>query len=227
MTNGTATEQDRPPGIKMTMRVYRVNREGSITEDRGTVNIPHGWEPYGPVDIKVMRETARILLEPDAAPDALPPGPDELDTLTRTLSGHLELLVPEVEKAAGRLHKESIPRYCALACVGEARGKLRSTPRPGVSRDVAHARKLARVLNALCEHYEKLAAYAHDRGAARTRTSSNPHEFAIEGDTMKTDVIATAVGGGGGGEGGDGLPGEPWPGPEEPPSPDGGPRAAG
>ncbi|MEW2129821.1 hypothetical protein [Streptomyces sp. NPDC005435] len=29
---------------------------------------------------------------------------------------------------------------------------------------------------------------------------------------------------GGGGDGGDSLPGEPWPGPEEPPSPDGGPR---
>lgn len=30
-----------------------------------------------------------------------------------------------------------------------------------------------------------------------------------------------------GGDGGDGLPGEPWPGPEEPPSPDGGPKLAG
>ncbi|MFF4119902.1 hypothetical protein ACFY0P_41565 [Streptomyces sp. NPDC001714] len=33
---------------------------------------------------------------------------------------------------------------------------------------------------------------------------------------------------GGGGEGdGDGLPGEPWPGPSDPPSPDGGPRFIG
>ncbi|NEA46206.1 hypothetical protein [Streptomyces sp. SID10815] len=31
----------------------------------------------------------------------------------------------------------------------------------------------------------------------------------------------------GGGEGGDGLAGEPWPGPQEPPSPDGGPRFLG
>ncbi|MBY8869112.1 hypothetical protein [Streptomyces sennicomposti] len=37
----------------------------------------------------------------------------------------------------------------------------------------------------------------------------------------------TAGGGDGGGEGGDGLPGEPWPGPQEPPSPDGGPRFLG
>ncbi|MGW5236926.1 hypothetical protein ACWEQU_32775 [Streptomyces nodosus] len=31
----------------------------------------------------------------------------------------------------------------------------------------------------------------------------------------------------GGGGGGDGLPGEPWPGPEKPPSPDGGPKFIG
>ncbi|WP_261989534.1 hypothetical protein [Streptomyces sp. uw30] len=33
--------------------------------------------------------------------------------------------------------------------------------------------------------------------------------------------------GGGGGEGGDSLPGEPWPGPTDEPSPDGGPKAIG
>lgn len=33
--------------------------------------------------------------------------------------------------------------------------------------------------------------------------------------------------GGDGGDGGDSLPGEPWPGPQEPPSPDGGPRIVG
>ncbi|MDT0436808.1 MULTISPECIES: hypothetical protein [Streptomyces] len=37
------------------------------------------------------------------------------------------------------------------------------------------------------------------------------------------DLLMNGGGGGDGGEG-DGLPGEPWPGPEEPPSPDGGPR---
>ncbi|MFJ8603374.1 hypothetical protein ACIREM_32650 [Streptomyces shenzhenensis] len=38
---------------------------------------------------------------------------------------------------------------------------------------------------------------------------------------------AMAHGGGDGDEGGDSLPGEPWPVPQEPPSPDGGPRIAG
>ena len=76
--------------------------------------------------------------------------------MTATLRVHLELLALEVEAAAGNLDKESIPRYCALACVGEARGKLSAEPRPGPGGDVAYARRLARVLNALCDHYETL-----------------------------------------------------------------------
>lgn len=111
-----------------------------------------------PVDLLLMRETAQILLGPDAAPDALPPAAGELDTLTRTLRGHLELLVPEVEMATGRFHKDNIPRHCALACVGEVRGRLRVQPRPGLNAAAAHARRLARVLTALCDHYEALHA---------------------------------------------------------------------
>ncbi|MFE6337277.1 hypothetical protein ACFVOK_29295 [Streptomyces sp. NPDC057798] len=50
---------------------------------------------------------------------------------------------------------------------------------------------------------------------------------------MKADVIDRMAGGNGGnggdggGDGGDSLPGEPWPGPQEPPSPDGGPKVCG
>lgn len=110
-----------------------------------------------PPDIEEMRESTALLLDPDGVPEALPPTGDELATLTVMLRGHLELLAPEVARAAGRLDKESIPRYCAIACVGEARRKLRATPdsRPGGG--VAYARRLARVLNALCGHWETLA----------------------------------------------------------------------
>lgn len=111
-----------------------------------------------PVDLALMRETARILLGADTAPDALPPDAAELDTLILTMCGHLELLVTEVELTTGRFHEDNIPRYCALACVGEVRGRLRAQPRPGLSGAVAHARRLARVLNALCDHYETLLA---------------------------------------------------------------------
>ncbi|MFI5798602.1 DUF6415 family natural product biosynthesis protein [Streptomyces sp. NPDC051677] len=110
--------------------------------------------PAGPPDLAVMRETVRILLNPDI--DALPPAADELAALTRTVRGHLAVLIPEVEQAAGRLDKQSVPRYCALACVGEARGKLRAESSVGPGGALGHAQRLARVLNALCDHHEKV-----------------------------------------------------------------------
>jgi hypothetical protein len=110
-----------------------------------------------PPDIATMRGAVNRLLDPDAVPEALPPAPGELETLTIQLRGHLDLLMPEVEQAAKRLPKDDIPRYCALACLGEARGKLRAEPSPTPHGPLAYARRLARVLNALCDHYEQLS----------------------------------------------------------------------
>lgn len=112
-----------------------------------------------PPDLEGMRDSARQLLDPDSAPDVLPPSYAELDALTLKLRTHLELLISEVEQAALRIPESEILRYCALACVGEARGKLRISPRPGVSSGVTYARRLARVLNALCDHLETLGRH--------------------------------------------------------------------
>jgi len=109
-----------------------------------------------------MRRAVNRLLDPDAVPDALPPAAAELDTLTLQLRGHLQLLMPEVEEIVARIRQDSIPRYCAQACLGEARMKLAIEPQPGLSAAVAHARRLARVLNALVDHYEQLGA-VHNR----------------------------------------------------------------
>lgn len=119
----------------------------------------------GLVDIATMRETAALLLGPDDGPEALPPAPKELDTLTATLRGHLELLIPEVAGKAGRLPKNSVSRYCALACLGEANRKLRVGDGCTPPVRVAVARRLARSVKALCDHYEKLdgAAPAEER----------------------------------------------------------------
>ncbi|MER6959569.1 DUF6415 family natural product biosynthesis protein [Streptomyces sp. NPDC000618] len=141
----------------MTIRVYKVTREGVVTPPRTVVVVPREFAVLASaVDIAVMRETVEIMLNPDAAPEALSLPADEVATLTQTLRGHLELLIPVVEQAAGRLGKESVPRYCALACVGEARGKLRAEPDPRLGGNIGHARRLARVLNALCDHHEKI-----------------------------------------------------------------------
>ncbi|MGI5518830.1 DUF6415 family natural product biosynthesis protein [Streptomyces sp. CA-106131] len=105
-----------------------------------------------PVDIETMRQSVGRLL----GPDATSPESDELAELTGLLRGHMQLIIPEIEQAAGKLPKDDVPRYCALACIGEARAKLRATAGDGPHRAIAHARKLARSLAALCDHYEAL-----------------------------------------------------------------------
>ncbi|WP_210574089.1 DUF6415 family natural product biosynthesis protein [Streptomyces sp. GESEQ-4] len=108
-----------------------------------------------PPDLEMMRENARRLLGPDDGPEALPPTATEVDALALVLRGHLELLVPEVERAAGNRLK-SVQSYCAMACVGEARRKMAVTPLARLDAGVAHARRLARSLNSLCDHFETL-----------------------------------------------------------------------
>ncbi|MFG2310606.1 DUF6415 family natural product biosynthesis protein [Streptomyces sp. NPDC048566] len=112
-----------------------------------------GAEPSAvPVDVLVMRQTIALVLP---AEDELPLGLD-LDTLIETLRGHMELIVPEAETKALALHADDVPRYCALACVGEANGKLRARAGSGAYASLVIARRLARSLAALCDHYETL-----------------------------------------------------------------------
>ncbi|WP_329437836.1 DUF6415 family natural product biosynthesis protein [Streptomyces canus] len=118
-------------------------------------NVAAPEQNQDPPDIDTMRATVRRLLGPDDGPDVLPPTAAELDTLALALRGHLDLLTPEVERAAGPRPK-NVAQYCALACVGESRRRLSVRPRPGLESHVAHARRLARVLNALCDHYERI-----------------------------------------------------------------------
>lgn len=114
----------------------------------------------GPPDIATMRAVVDRLLDPDVVPEALPPAADEVDTLTLQLRGHIQLLAPEVEEAARKLKKGSVRRYSVLGCVWEARSRLEATPSSRNGGAVGHARRLARVLNALCDHYEALGGDA-------------------------------------------------------------------
>jgi hypothetical protein len=109
-----------------------------------------------PMDVHTMREATAQLIGPDDGPEALPPTGEELATLTLQIRGHLQLMIPEVEKLARRKHRDSIPRFCALACVGEARRKLTAPQAVGSSGEIAYARRLARSLNAMCTHYVEL-----------------------------------------------------------------------
>ncbi|MFC8367084.1 DUF6415 family natural product biosynthesis protein [Streptomyces sp. NPDC057239] len=109
-----------------------------------------------PVDLVTMREVVNRLLDPDAVPEALPPTGGELQTLTETVRGHLTLLVPEVEAAARKLKSDSVHRSTVLGCVWEACSRLETQPSPRFGGAPGYARRLARTLNALCNHYETL-----------------------------------------------------------------------
>ncbi|WP_247615392.1 DUF6415 family natural product biosynthesis protein [Streptomyces tagetis] len=95
-----------------------------------------------------MRETATLLL----APDAREPSPEELESLLLALRGMIESAVPEIETIAARLPEDDVPRTCALACVGEARMRLRLSP--GETFDQRHvvAQKLALTVRSLADH---------------------------------------------------------------------------
>ncbi|MFE2266606.1 DUF6415 family natural product biosynthesis protein [Streptomyces griseosporeus] len=186
MGNAAAAAQD-PPRPTMTIRVYTVDRYGTITGDRGTVDVlpvavlptSDAWAPCAcpkcragrrdepgnttdrndaaaPVDLTTMRETVGILLDPKGAPAGPTPSGAGLEILTATLRGHLGVLMPEVERLMAMLPKSSSLRYCALACLGEARNRLRAEPSPRYGGPAGHARRLARVLDALCDHHEHL-----------------------------------------------------------------------
>lgn len=49
MAQGTAPAQS---GVKMTIRVYRVDRHGIVSEDRGTVAVAGGDEPQAPATLR-------------------------------------------------------------------------------------------------------------------------------------------------------------------------------
>jgi len=105
-----------------------------------------------PLGVKAIRACACRLLAPDAEPPTL----DELETLTLQLRGHLMVTIPEVEGAAQGLPEDDVPRACALACVGDARMRLGLEPSQTLPAGIAYAQRLARSVNALCDHYENL-----------------------------------------------------------------------
>ncbi|MGC0407750.1 hypothetical protein RKD31_000993 [Streptomyces sp. SAI-163] len=114
-----------------------------------TARPPSASSP-SPLDTAAMRATSRLLL----AEDAEPPSPQDLETLTLRLRGYMMLAIPVVESAALTWPEDDVPRACALACIGEARMRLRLEPGRNLPAGIRHAQRLARSVNALCDHYQ-------------------------------------------------------------------------
>jgi hypothetical protein len=100
-----------------------------------------------------LPRTARRFLADDAEQFC----DEELETLALQLRGHLMLAIPVVEALADRLPEDDVPSACAFSAVMEARTRLGLEPHRSVAGRVAHAQRLARSVNALCDHYENLS----------------------------------------------------------------------
>lgn len=121
-----------------------------MTQDTVPANSTAGQLP---ADIQTMRATVARALDP-GTPDS------EAPLLLEELRGELQLMIPEVEDIAARQPKDATARYCALACVGEARMKLSVQAAMGPCSDLVYAQKLAGVLAALCDHHDGLIGAA-------------------------------------------------------------------
>ncbi|MGX9891144.1 DUF6415 family natural product biosynthesis protein [Streptomyces sp. NPDC002276] len=178
MTNGTAL---RKPEVKMTIRVYSVNGDGMVTEDRGVVNILAGQElplasavlpcqcyrcaaqgnratnassPEAPLlpDIAHMRAGAVAFL----AGGVPLPRYEDVQGFAADCQRNLLKLIPEVEQLAGSLPDDDIPAKVAQAGVAEARRRLHEIEAVGLAGEVKRVQRLARSVLALCDHHDSL-----------------------------------------------------------------------
>ncbi|MFI6082510.1 DUF6415 family natural product biosynthesis protein [Streptomyces sp. NPDC051217] len=102
-----------------------------------------------PLDILTMTAAASVLLD-----DAVePPTGEALTSLTLQLRGHLNLLIPELE----RKYDVAGPRDAACAQAGICEAQRRLAADPSSLSPVRHATLLARSVEALCRHFQRQA----------------------------------------------------------------------
>ncbi|MFE7077361.1 DUF6415 family natural product biosynthesis protein [Streptomyces sp. NPDC057620] len=119
---------------------------------RNATDGPPAGRDSRPLDVETMRATASRLIGEAASLLSA----DELEALTLQLRGHMMVAIPDIERAAFALPEDDVPRACALACVGEARMRLDLAPDHGLAAELKHAQRLARSVNALCDHHHNL-----------------------------------------------------------------------
>ncbi|WP_217552028.1 DUF6415 family natural product biosynthesis protein [Streptomyces sp. GbtcB6] len=111
-----------------------------------------------PIDVPAMRASARRLLSGDAGD----PAPDEVPVMISTLRGHLELITPVVERVAALKPDDdrgwTVPVNCAIIAAADTRRTMRVETPSGRESAVRHARRLARRLNAMCDHFQTLVS---------------------------------------------------------------------
>lgn len=102
-----------------------------------------------PLDISTMTAAAAALLNDGAEA----PSGEALSSLTLQLRGHLNLLIPELAQRCDVAGPRNVA--CAQAGIGEARRRLAAYPCS--LGPVRHATLLARSVDELCRHFQRLA----------------------------------------------------------------------
>ncbi|WP_262059648.1 DUF6415 family natural product biosynthesis protein [Streptomyces sp. STR69] len=96
--------------------------------------------------------------------------------------GDLCRLIPEVEKLAERCDKDDVRGQVALVAAEEARRRSTEIERSGLTREFERVQRLARLVVALCDHYETLA------GTAMCLVCDRP--LGADEDTMPYDRVS-------------------------------------
>ncbi|MFF5087689.1 DUF6415 family natural product biosynthesis protein [Streptomyces niveus] len=101
------------------------------------------------LDISTMTAAAAALLDDDVEA----PTGEALTSLNLQLRGHLNLLISELEQRCDVARPRDVA--CAQAGIGEAQRRLAADPSSLVP--VRQATLLARSIEALCRHFQRLA----------------------------------------------------------------------
>ncbi|GGN46846.1 DUF6415 family natural product biosynthesis protein [Streptomyces fuscichromogenes] len=122
-----------------------------------------------PPDVRAIRLSTILLLSMDTA-TATPADEDPRDAVRRHFSGpelaelatgyrtHIETLIPAVQARAELLPSRHPNRVSAMLCIGVARDQLRLGPGDSDAIRSAVATKLARSVQSLCRHYDRLVS---------------------------------------------------------------------
>ncbi|MDC0765511.1 DUF6415 family natural product biosynthesis protein [Streptomyces sp. HD] len=164
------------------MRIYTVDRSGTVIEDRGTVSVTGQsvaaatdvHEPATHVSVPPCR-TGCAPMNTSAEADAPDPSMAAMRASASwfidqtTLLGHqtvksfevdfrteLERLIPQIEKLAAGKPRDDVPTQVALAAVEVSRHRMNATEAAGLRGETERVRLIARSVMSLSHHHDAL-----------------------------------------------------------------------
>ncbi|MFE7441729.1 DUF6415 family natural product biosynthesis protein [Streptomyces chartreusis] len=167
----------------MTIRVYRMDRYGTVTEDSGTVRVLPGDEP--PPTTSALPPCAcprcrgprtgrdHVIHVDDEAPTlgtvsmraaatwlldrSTRPGRETLKLFDQDFRLFLSLVIPHIERLTDGRPEDHATAKAARTGVGEARSRLIEAASTDLTAEFERVGRLARSVVALCDHFDALS----------------------------------------------------------------------